>query len=483
MNILVICSDTFRWDYLGAYGNEWIQTPNLDKLAAESAIFDDAFAEGLPTLPARRVLMTGRPIVPFEFRPQKSDQVQMHGWHAMYDEDVTLAEHLREHDYIGALFADLYHMMKPGKDFHRGFDAWHWIRGQEADPFCLPDRTDVADWVDEVSKRVAVHDGSWIIRHLVNRKSWQSDADTLVGQTMTRAADWLKGYRMGKPFYLHVEVFDPHEPWDPTPEYARLYKPDYPEDCTDGVAPGGSRESFTDEQFANVRAAYAGECTMVDRWAGHLLDALAESGHKDDTIVVFTSDHGCMMGEQGEIQKSFNRLRNQVTQVPLLIRHPKAEHAGEHVGGFCQHQDIMPTVLTMAGLPVPDRVLGRDLWPQVGGDSSSVPESIVTAFGPCESIRTRTHNYVRLNRTLLDSYPRMREYFDAVEDQLYDLAADPRELTNVLADHPDTAAELARKLDAHLAQHAPLTRGTIQGAQARPTDSKPDSIPPTDERS
>ena len=70
MNILVICSDTFRWDYIGAYGNDWIQTPHLDKLASESVIFDDAFAEGLPTLPARRVLMTGRPIVPFEFRPQ-----------------------------------------------------------------------------------------------------------------------------------------------------------------------------------------------------------------------------------------------------------------------------------------------------------------------------------------------------------------------------------------------------------------------------
>ena len=70
MNLVLIVSDTFRWDYMGAYGNDWIRTPNLDALAAESALFLDAYAEALPTLPARRVIMTGRNCFPFQYRPQ-----------------------------------------------------------------------------------------------------------------------------------------------------------------------------------------------------------------------------------------------------------------------------------------------------------------------------------------------------------------------------------------------------------------------------
>ena len=79
MNVVLICSDTFRWDYLGCYGNEWIKTPHLDRLAGESVLFLDAFAEGLPTIPVRRVLLTGRRIVPFKWFPQKSDLVNVPG--------------------------------------------------------------------------------------------------------------------------------------------------------------------------------------------------------------------------------------------------------------------------------------------------------------------------------------------------------------------------------------------------------------------
>ena len=118
MNLVIVVSDTLRWDYIGAYGNERVQTPNLDRLAAESAVFEDAYAEGLPTLPARRVLLTGRPIFPFKFIPQKSDMVQLPGWHPLFEEDVTLSECLRDqHEFICALVTDVYHMMKPNKNF------------------------------------------------------------------------------------------------------------------------------------------------------------------------------------------------------------------------------------------------------------------------------------------------------------------------------------------------------------------------------
>jgi arylsulfatase A-like enzyme len=185
MNILLICSDTFRWDYLGAYGNDWIRTPNLDRLASEGIVFDELFGEGLPTLPMRRVLMTGRHIFPFELRLQPAEEVQCHGWHPIYDHDVTLSEHLREQGYISALFNDVYHVMKPGMNFHRGFHGWYWTRGQEDDPYRLPERSRVAELAERSERAgVKIFKEGWPLRHLVHRAGWQSDADTPCAQTV-----------------------------------------------------------------------------------------------------------------------------------------------------------------------------------------------------------------------------------------------------------------------------------------------------------
>ena len=228
MNLVLIVSDTLRWDYLGAYGNERIHTPNLDRLAAESVVFEDAYAEGLPTLPARRVLLTGRPIFPFRYIPQKSDMVQLPGWHPLFEEDVTLSEHLLEHDYVSAFVTDVYHTMKPNKNFHRGFEHWYWVRGQEDDPYALRDETQVAGLVQQATPHAdRFRKRHWLVQHLMNRKDWKSDADTSVARVMAHAARWIEGYTMDNPFFLYVDCFDPHEPWDPPVEDARRYDPGY----------------------------------------------------------------------------------------------------------------------------------------------------------------------------------------------------------------------------------------------------------------
>ena len=461
MNVVIIVSDTFRWDYMGAYGNEWIRTPNLDALAAGSALFLDAYAEALPTVPARRVLMTGRHCFPFYYRPQRGDHVQLPGWHALFDEDVTLSEHLREKGYHTALFNDVYHMMKPGKNFHCGFDQWFWIRGQEADAYAIPDPERVRGLLERVlCGREDLTGNEWVIRHLVLRDQWESDADTVVAQTMSRAADWVRDYSLEKPFYLHVETFDPHEPWDPPAEFARAYDPEYGESL-DGCIPPIRTDTLTSRQVANIRAAYAGEVTLVDKWVGRLLDALRETGRMEDTLVVFTSDHGCMLGEQGEIHKGADRLRNQCTRLPLLVRHPGGEAAGTRVRGFCQHQDIMPTVLALLDMGVPERALGRNIWPQTSGGGNA-PEHVVSAFGLFASIRTSQWNLVapwaELSR---DSDIQGAD--TPMQRQLYDLEADPEELTDVIAAHPEVAADLCERLEEHIRRFLPLTDGTIGG--------------------
>jgi arylsulfatase A-like enzyme len=463
MNLVLIVSDTFRWDYLGCYGNEWIETPNLDALAKESVLFEDAFAEGLPTLPARRVILTGRRIIPFSYHYQHSDKVNLTGWHPLFLQDVTLSEVLLEQGYATCFVTDVYHMMKPNKNFHRGFEYWYWVRGVEDDRFNWRDVNAIKEiWEKATSWGNRPDDPRhWLVQHLNGRAQWQSDKDSLVGRVMTKAADWVRDYAFDYPFFLWADCFDPHEPWDPLPEYARKYDPDYDE--FKYVFPPGSNKNMSEEEFRGVKAAYAGEVTMVDKWIGHLLDALSDRDLMDDTLIIFTSDHGCMMGEQGEIHKGADRLRNQVTQVPLLIRHPEGEAAGTRIGGFVQHQDIMPTALELLGVEAPERVNGESLWPLAAQGRDSDREQMITAFGFHASVRDKKWDYIAPWTEPPERHGRRTE--------LYDLEDDPQELRNVIEEHPEVAEEMQAWLEQYIEEHRAETSGDLgPGVQGPPHD-------------
>jgi len=136
MNVVLIIIDTLRQDHVGCYGNKWIKTPYLDSLAKESVLFTQAYPESLPTLQVRRVLQTGCRIFPFRgHKDYKGDFVGASGWGPVSEERDTIAEILQHNSYRTAFITDTYHQFKPSKNFHRGFDEWTWIRGQEGDPY------------------------------------------------------------------------------------------------------------------------------------------------------------------------------------------------------------------------------------------------------------------------------------------------------------------------------------------------------------
>jgi len=282
-----------------------------------------------------------------------------------------------------------------------------------------------------------------VAQYLNNRAWWKSEADHYAAQVMRAAADWLKSYGRKQPWMLWVESFDPHEPWDAPAEFVAKYSRDY-----DGLellwAPGLVKQC-TEAEFERIKAHYAGECTHVDKWCGYVLDTLDTLGLRDDTLVVFTSDHGTMMGEQGEIHKGIDRLRHQVTRSPLILRHPDRALAGKVVDGLAQHQDLMPTLLRLLGEEVPGRCDGVDLWPMVT-DGAPGREFALSAFGWHASIRTREWNYQAA--WAQPPHGRVRP------PELYDRGADPDELQNVIAEHPEAAAELQARLDEVLAGHS-----------------------------
>ena len=463
MNLIVLCSDTFRVDHLSCYrNNSPVQTPHIDHLAQEGVRFDRAFGEGTPTLPARRVMYTGRPIFPFLWAPQKGDRVQLAGWHPLFYEDVTMSEWLQEQGYVTGLISDLPHQFKPGKNFHRGFDQFNWERDNEMDFAVAGPRDKVP-----VEKFDPKGDASPVLtQFLMNSRDWKVEEDWSSVRVLRRGIDFLKDNARQKPFMLWMESFFPHEPWFAPPELVEKHYEGDDHDGVEWIFPPATTAGMTDNQVHRVRAHYRGLCELVDRWLGKLLETVDSLNLLDDTMIVFLSDHGTMMGEQGQLHKGPSRLRWQCTQVPMIIRHPDtSQYGGKTVDAFVQHQDLMPTLLHMMGIDAPNRCLGADLVPLIGGNVDAVRDYVVTAFGNYASVRTRDWNYqtpwVKQNWEVM---PPQHQKMAAPE--LYNLNADPDELINVVGDHADVAAEYHEMLLAYIEKNRGNTRGSLDVGEA-----------------
>ncbi len=456
LNLIVIVADTFRADNLACYRSQWIECPNLNQFAKESVIFTDCYPEGLPTIPVRRVLYTGRRIIPCHYFPQH-EPVQLPGWHPLYFEDVTLSETLQQAGYITALVCDIPHLQRPDRNFHRGFSAVHWVRGQEIDSYGTSPRhlMDVSDMASEDYFKQFPSLRRFYSQYKANRELWRQEGEALVQIVATRAIRWLEANQGERPFYLHVESFDPHEPWDPPHRFLEKY------------LPGATGPSFTEAPYADVklpeeikkrfRANYAGEVTCVDYWVGRLLDTIKELGLFENTLVVFTADHGALLGEQGQFLKGPTKLRGQVTHVPLLLRMPDKQHAGKKISGFVNHTDVMPSCLQLLGLKAPPRVTGKSFWPMMKGESKGY-DQVVHAYGWIGAIRTKEWNYSQIWKAEAKQAP--------YKPQLYNLEKDPQELTDVADKYPDVARKLAAQLMDYVASGEGKTGGSFQGEES-----------------
>ena len=452
LNLILLVSDTFRADNLESYGSQWIECPNLNRFARESILFEDFYPEGLPTIPVRRTLVTGRRIVPFSYHRQH-EPVQLPGWHHLYNEDVTLSETLLEAGYIPALIADVPHLQRPGRNFHRGYRHYEWIRGHEMDYYATAPhkRLDASDIVPDDYLPESERLREFLTQYKVNRRRWLEQGESLIELTSQAAIRWLRQNHLERPFFLHLEAFDPHEPWDPPRRFLEKYLP-VPSGPT-WVEPPYADIKVPDEAFRRFRANYAGETSCVDHWLGKVLETIGELGLFDNSIVAFLSDHGALLGEQGQFLKGPERLRKQVTHLALLVRMPGKQYAGKRVSGFIQIPDLMPTLLRRLDLKPPSRVTGTNFWPLVTGETKSLRDHVVSAYGWIGCVRNREWNFSAVWNP--GAYP------GNYKPQLYNLAKDPEELTNVAEKYPDVVKQLSAKLQDYIRSGAGITHGSF----------------------
>lgn len=431
MNLIVIVADSLRYDHLGCNGNAWIQTPHLDAFAAEAIRFSRVYSEGLPTLPTRTSYWTGRFTLPFR------------GWQSVLPGDPLLAEHLWNQGYTSALITDVYHLHKPGMAFGRGFDSVRFVRGQEYDEWrTMPDEM-VNDRAYHRLNGVPEDDALWGPRfrqYLKNISGRRNEEDYFAPQVVNAAISWLEAQPERDRLFLWVDLFDPHEPWDPPAPYDTLYDPDYAGQVLIDPVPGFCEGYLTPEEVRHVAALYAGEVSFVDKWVGRLLEAIRGLGMWDDSLIVFTSDHGELLGERNCIRKARPWPYDELSRIPFLLKLPGGEGAGTTQDAFAQTADLAPTLCDLTGLPPLPGATGLSLAPLLQGKAHSLRDFAVSGFhGQSWSIRNDEWSlYLWLEGYQIKPWDPRRPG----QRELYYLAQDPGEATNLIADYPKVADAL-----------------------------------------
>jgi arylsulfatase A-like enzyme len=394
MNLVLIILDTLRQDHIGAYGNEWIITPNLDTLAAESVVFTRCYPESLPTLPVRRALHTGSRTFPFVgHRDFKGDFLGAPGWGPIPEEQDTVAEILGDRGYRTAFITDTYHHFKPSKNFHRGFQEWIWIRGQEGDRYRTGLTVPAEDVASHIPARLKdqARTERFVQKYLCNSSFRKSEEDYYTAQVFREASRWLWENQDAEHFFLVVDSFDPHEPWDPPVHYRRLYDAD--EDVVDVIhSPYGPwKGELTWREVRRLQANYAGEVTMVDRWLGHFIEVLRLARRLEDTVIGVISDHGHNLGidpgDKGLVSKQGHPMTHAVADLVMMIRHPEGVGARTRCDALCYNYDLISTLLPLIGVEPTKQMDGIDLWPLV---TSGTParEHVTIAWGPIVTVIT-----------------------------------------------------------------------------------------------
>ncbi|HVX43476.1 MAG TPA: sulfatase-like hydrolase/transferase [Mycobacteriales bacterium] len=430
-NIVLIVVDQQRLDCLGRTSPELVSTPNIDGLAAGGAWFANAFTHIPTCCPARQSLLHGG-------RPESFGGL----WN--YDVALPVPGLSPEHPtWTAALSGSGYDSIHLGK--------WH------VSPTATPGEFGYGAHIGLEDYALA-RDAAGV--PAAGPVGWEGGIDPAplpFARThwfARQAADWIGTRPESAPWYLHLDLTEPHLPCTPVEEFAKKYRdrdtPPWP-NVTDPLEgkPYIQRQQrlnwqvqdWTWERWQELVRSYLAVIEQVDDAVGMILDAVADI---PNTAVVFTADHGDLTGSHGMMDKHYV-MYDELVRVPLIVRWPERIRAGRIVEELVYNLlDTVPTIYAAAGLPVPEQCVGRDLLPLLDGGTDSWRDSVVATyngnqFGLYTQRMLRTH--------------RWKYVWNATDvDELYDLQNDPAELHNVSghAGNADLLGELRRSLLATL---------------------------------
>ncbi len=423
-NAIVIMFDSLQFNYVGCYGNDWIKTPNMDRLAREGALFENAYTEGLPTVPCRRSMHTGR------YTLQKA------GWVALSMEDTTIADLCWGRPIDTALVFDCPMYRLPKFGYTRGFDKVYFTHGHEGDDGYYEHdaliHLDPDDYFEESTKeKYLAHTGNAgfqanydeLTNYLREMQYWKGDEDRYVAKTIRKAIAYLEQVDRNKQFYLWIDSFDPHEPWNPPSVYTDQpcpYDPDYK--GKDEFLPFADNVKYiySEEQCRHVRMLYAELVTLCDKYLGVLMDAVRRLGFEENTLFMMVSDHGEPMGEgehgHGIMRKCRPWPYEELSHIPVIVKGPGIK-AGQRIKTFIQSCDVAPTVCDWLGIGVHPAMQGKSLLPVLFGETDTVRDYALAGYHPySQAIFTEDWSYIHWEgKALSDATMAMNFYNESVD--------------------------------------------------------------------
>jgi arylsulfatase len=453
-NILWICTDQQRWDTLGATGNRHVRTPNLDRLFAGGAQFTQAYCQSPVCTPSRASFLTGR--------YPRTTRTRQNGQDIPADE-VLVTKLLADAGYscglAGKLHLSACHPSVAPVTERRiddGYAAFHWSHhpGHYGSKQNWP-LNEYNLWLIERGQeyRAEPYRGSQYV------KAGPAVENHQTTWCAEKAVNYIKAHQSSEtPWLFSVNFFDPHHPFDPPEEYLDRYLdrldqielPNYrPGELDDkpvfqtidhagayGGNAGMPYDAMSEDDHRLVRASYFAMCDLIDDQVGRMLEALEQTGQLDNTIVIFMSDHGELLGDHGVYLKGPFFYEPSV-HVPLAISWP-GHIPARQIEGLVELIDIAPTLLEAAGLPVYGGMQGKSRWQLLtgGGTSTGTTDVYCEYYNAMPWHREPHLPFATMLRTetmkLIISHGDKR-------GELYDLVADPGETAN-LWDRPGMLA-------------------------------------------
>jgi arylsulfatase A-like enzyme len=484
MNIVVICADQLRADHLGHEGMLPVKTPWIDSIAHEGHSFANAYVTNPVCMPNRASIMTGRWPSAHGVRtnglpldPNADTYARVlrgKGWKTaavgkLHLQPMGYPYEEYQLDQIKQALPDLW--KRAMENFSTGFQSWEDFQLHAEGPITIPE-----DYYgfDDVSLVIGHGDRvSGNYREWARSRGWDPEVQSGVDASSNVLASWDHVYESPVPAELHPTTFvaeeavnrlrafaeldsefllyvsfpDPHHPFAPPREYFGRYRPDEvpmpdsffdehessPQYIREMVARRGTQDidpmmlwSPSEEQFRHALAAEMGSIEFIDDAVGRILQSLEDQGLADDTVVVFTSDHGDVFGDHGLMLKHFTHYRG-VIRVPLLIRGPGFGH-GRHEG-LASSADIAPTILDLVNAPALSQAQGQSLTRIIRGEAPSVRKALVVEEDQPYGL-VDLPGPVRM-RTLVTEDVRLTEIPARGIVELYDRRTDPQEIKNV----------------------------------------------------
>ncbi|MBO9606733.1 MAG: sulfatase-like hydrolase/transferase [Paenibacillaceae bacterium] len=431
-NIIFLIADDHRYDGIGAYGNPVVRTPVLDRLAAQGALLESVYIMGGQSaavcVPSRASLMTGGNVFRTTAASSTAETENRRLWE-LNPALPTFPQLFRERGY---------HTFATGK----------WHNGKESFARSFADGAGIffGGMGDHVGLPVQPYDP-----HGEFPDSDAKPSEAFSSELFADAAvDFIGSYRGEEPYLLYVAFTAPHDPRTPPPEYAALYAPDeipLPDNYMARHPFDNGELAIRDEELAPLPrtpeairrhlADYYGMISHMDAQIGRILQALRDSGREEDTLIVYTADHGLALGQHGLLGKQ--NLYEHSIHIPLVIAGPGVPQ-GVTVGGLGCQMDIFPTLCELAGIDCPETVEGRSLAPLIAGQAEAVRPDVFAV-------------YKDMQRMVSDGRWKLIRYYrsdgkGAAGRQLFDLETDPWEMNNLLAwdGYADRLSQMERRL-------------------------------------